>query len=114
MADILPFKGVLYNPEKIKDIRQVVTPPYDIISPDEQERYYQSHEYNMIRLDLGKEYPEDTDNKNRYTRAYGHLSNWLSSGVLVQDKESSIYFYQLSYFFKDTSTKTIEGFFFLF
>ena len=110
MADILPFKGVLYNPEKIKDIRQVVTPPYDIISPDEQERYYQSHEYNMIRLDLGKEYPEDTDNKNRYTRAYGHLSNWLSSGVLVQDKESSIYFYQLSYILKDASTKVMEGF----
>src|SRR3972149_645822 len=34
----------------------VVTPPYDVISPEGQERYYQIHPNNIIRLDFDKGY----------------------------------------------------------
>ena len=51
MAQIIPFKGLRYNKEKIGDLAKVMTPPYDIISPDEQEQYYNMNDYNIIRLD---------------------------------------------------------------
>ncbi|MFQ5835079.1 MAG: DUF1015 family protein, partial [bacterium] len=41
MAEIKPFRGVIYNQEKIKDLARVMTPPYDVISPLEQQLYYQ-------------------------------------------------------------------------
>ena len=57
MAIIKPFRGLRYNQDIITDVSAVVTPPYDVISPQEQERYYQMHPNNIIRLDLGKSYP---------------------------------------------------------
>lgn len=110
MAEIIPFKGILYNQEKIKDISQVVTPPYDVISPDDQEKFYNRHENNIIRLDLGKEYPDDSEQKNRYTRAAGHLSNWLSEEILIRDNAPSLYYYDLSYSLKDGTQKVMKGF----
>ncbi len=110
MADILPFRGIRYNPEKIKDLSRVVTPPYDIISPDEQERFHNRDEYNIIRLDLGKEFTDDTGHNNRYTRAADYLSKWLSSKVLIQVDSPCIYFYELIYALPGGSQKTMKGF----
>ena len=110
MADILPFKGVLYNPEKIKDLSRVATPPYDVISPEEQERFHNRDKYNFIRLDLGREFPEDTDQNNRYTRAAACLSEWRSDKILLQDNEPSIYFYELTYTVQGGSQKIMKGF----
>ena len=57
MAFILPFRGISYNPQKIKDFGEVVAPPYDVISPQEQEALYQRHPRNVVRLILNKETP---------------------------------------------------------
>ena len=110
MADILPFKGILYNHEKVKDLRRVVTPPYDIITPEQQEMYYKRDEYSMIRLDLNKELPDDTENNNRYTRSAGYFSKWLSDQILVHDDRPSLYFYELIYQTPDDGQKVMKGF----
>lgn len=110
MPDILPFKGILYNPDKIKDLRRVVTPPYDIISPEQQEAYYKRDEHSMIRLDLNKELSDDTENNNRYTRSAGHLSQWLSEQILISDNRPSLYYYELTYQTPDTGQKVMKGF----
>ncbi|MBW1856545.1 MAG: DUF1015 family protein [Deltaproteobacteria bacterium] len=60
MALVVPFRGVLYNLEKIEDFSKVAAPPYDIISPEQQEGYYQKSPYNVIRLILGKQFPHDS------------------------------------------------------
>ena len=52
MALVVPFRGITYNPIKIADLCQVVAPPYDVISPEAQDRYYQRHPQNVIRLIL--------------------------------------------------------------
>ncbi len=109
MADIIPFKGIRYNREKIKDLNHVMTPPYDIISPAQQEMYYNRDEYNMIQLDLVKEFPTDTEQDNRYTRASNTFAQWLSSRVLVGEDRPSIYFYEVSYT-KYGPEKTMKGF----
>lgn len=93
MAKIIPFKGVRYNPAKA-DINDVVTPPYDVIDASGQEAFYEKNPYNVIRLELGKKYPDDTDNNNRYTRAAQYLNEWLDSQVLIHDEKPSVYLYE--------------------
>jgi uncharacterized protein (DUF1015 family) len=70
-----------------------MTPPYDVISPQEQERYYQIHPNNIIRLDLGKDFPGDTEEYNKYTRAAEFLKSWREKGILKQEDTPAIYIY---------------------
>ncbi len=91
MIEIVPFKGILYNQEKFPDISAVVTPPYDVISAEQQEMYYQKHPYNSIRLILGKDQKGDNEANNKYTRAAEHFRTWLAEGILKQDEHEAIY-----------------------
>lgn len=88
---IAPFRGVRYNPEKVWDLTAVVAPPYDVISSEGQLRYYTRHEYNVIRLILGRELPGDDERLNRYTRAGEFFHRWLEEGILVQDPVPRLY-----------------------
>jgi len=93
MADIIPFKGTLYNPEKIKDLSKVVAPPYDVISPEEQDLLYNSEPHNIIRILLGKDLAEDSAKENKYTRAAEFLKDWQEEAVLKKDEGECIYIY---------------------
>jgi len=94
MAKIEPFLGIHYNPDIVSDISKVVCPPYDVISPKEQEDFYQGHSYNIIRLILGKDLAGDSENENKYTRAAAYVEEWLRRNVLTQDAEPAVYFYE--------------------
>ena len=91
MAKISPFRGICYNPDKIADLADVLTPPYDVISPVEQERFYSRHPKNVIRLILGKMAETDSPRDNRYTRAAGFFEQWRDEGTLVRDETPSLY-----------------------
>ena len=97
MAYILPFKGIIYNSEKIKDIRDVVAPPYDVISPEEQDRLYKRHKNNVVRLILGKDSENDEPANNRYMRARDYLESWQRDSILIKDNFPSIYIYAQEY-----------------
>ena len=94
MVEIRPFKGIYFNKNKIDKIEEVITPPYDIISPGAQERFYQRHPYNIIRIVLGKTYPKDTENSNCYTRAKEYYDDLMDKEVLVQNKQPALFVYQ--------------------
>ena len=94
MADVQPLRAIRYVSEKIGDLAQVVTPPFDVISPEAQARYYARHPYNVIRLELPKEEPGDTTLNNRYTRAAATLAEWRVENVLRQDATPRYYMYQ--------------------
>jgi uncharacterized protein (DUF1015 family) len=94
MADVRPLRGIRYAKENVGDLGQVVTPPFDVISKEAQERYYARHPYNVIRLELGQERPGDTVLNNRYTRAAATLAEWRISGVLQQEAAPCYYLYQ--------------------
>ena len=110
MADILPFKGVIYNKEKIKEIEKVVTPQYDVISKDEQEQFYNLNPYNVIRITLGKNLAGDNEKENKYTRAADYLQQWLANGILVKESNDAIYVYEQKYTVKNGGSKTRMGF----
>jgi len=91
MAIIIPFRGTLYNPQKIQNIGDVVAPPFDIISEEGQEYFHNRHPQNMIRLTLGRTAETDTTTDNRYTRSAGYLEKWLSKNIFVQDEIPALY-----------------------
>jgi uncharacterized protein (DUF1015 family) len=93
MAEVKPFQGVLYNIEKIGDLSSVICPPYDVISPSEQDFYYDLSDYNIVRVELGKHFPDDNDKNNSYTRARDHLEAWLNQGILIRDNYPNYYIY---------------------
>ncbi|MCM8770278.1 MAG: DUF1015 domain-containing protein [Candidatus Omnitrophica bacterium] len=93
MAKIKPFYAVTFNPQNISDLSTVVCPPYDVITSEEQEIYYKLSPYNLIRLILGK----DTAEEDRYKSAARYFKEWLQQGILIQEKEPAIYFYNQIY-----------------
>jgi len=109
LAEIRAFKGILYNEEKV-NLERAVAPPYDVISPREQGKYYNLSEYNVIRLILGKEYPGDNAVNNKYTRAATFFQEWLREGVLREDEKPAIYLYQQEYSLKTGERKRRIGF----
>ena len=51
MARIYPFRAFRYNPGLVR-AEDVVTQPYDKISPAMQQSYYQRSPYNLVRVIL--------------------------------------------------------------
>ena len=92
MSLIVPFRGISYDPQKIGDLRQVVAPPYDVISPEAQDAFYRRHPQNVVRLILNKETAEDTPRDNRYTRSAASYRAWLAEGILVRARVPNFYF----------------------
>jgi uncharacterized protein (DUF1015 family) len=110
MAEITPFRGVLYDPATVSDVSAVVAPPYDVIGPVEQEALYERHPSNVVRLELGREHPGDGPKDNRYTRAKRFLDEWLRDGVLWRDGRPAIYLYAVEYRLRSGAVRTMRGF----
>ena len=83
----------------------VVTQPYDKITPDMQDRYYAASPHNLIRVILGKQQPRDTDTENVYTRAAKTLNDWRTEGILKEETEPALYGYAQTYTVPKAPTK---------
>lgn len=94
MANIKPFKGYFYNPEKVKDIATVVAPTKYNMTECERDILYDMNEYNAIRLFDGRTAVTDNENENKYTRAREYLKEWIENDILVRDHEDAIYLYE--------------------
>lgn len=98
MPEIKPFKGILYNQDKIKDLSKVVSGPYDVISQKARESYANLSPYNMVRLIL----PTANDAKDSgcdtiYSFARKELDDWLKKEILYLDRQEAIYLYEQEY-----------------
>jgi uncharacterized protein (DUF1015 family) len=85
---IKPFKGLLYNKDKIDDISSCVCPPYDVIS--DPEPYYKRSPFNAVHLEL----PHPDNDLDCYGTARKTLDGWLDEEVLSFDGCESIYIYE--------------------
>src|SRR4051812_46651471 len=93
MAEIQPFSGWRYDVAQVGDLSNVTCPPYDVIDADFQERLYQLHPCNVIRLELNREEPGDPNPDERYQRASTFLRRWIQQHVLIQEHEAVLYVY---------------------
>ena len=105
MAEIQPFRGVLYNTQRVKPA-DVLTQPYDKITPEMRERYLKLSPYNLVQIELGKEQAGDTETNNKYTRARDLYQAWLRDGVLRRSAQPALYYLEQTF---ATSSSTQAG-----
>lgn len=96
MAEIIPFQALRYDPQQVK-LEDVLTQPYDKITPEMQSRYYELSQHNLVRIILGRSGETDTPGFNTYTRAAEYLHDWRSAGILKQDSEPCFYLYSQTF-----------------
>lgn len=95
MSQVLPFRGFRFNPGKVESLSHVITPPFDVISPDEREILAQKSPHNMVHLLL----PKEADGNDKYTVAGKLFDQWVQQAVLQQDEQPA--YYILEQRFKD-------------
>jgi uncharacterized protein (DUF1015 family) len=97
MARLFPFRALRYDPTRV-NLTDVVTQPYDKITPAMQDAYYAASPHNLIRVILGKHLPDDTEaGPNVYTRAAATLDEFRSEGILKEETEPALYIYSQTY-----------------
>ncbi len=109
MARIFPFRGWLYDRQKVGSYENVLTQPYDKIDEAMQKAYHERSPYNIVRVAKGFDVPGDGPSRNRYTRAAESLKKWIDEKVLVQDPRPALYAYQQVYKVEDKE-RTRKGF----
>ena len=90
MAQVYPFRAFRYHPGRVAFDR-VLTQPYDKISPPMQEKYYAADPHNLIAIEKGRVFPDDSPQNNVYTRAAATLQNWIREGMLMQAPAPAFY-----------------------
>ena len=90
MAQVFPFRAFRYNPE-LAPFQNVLTQPYDKISPEMQQKYYDAHPANLITVEKGREYPGDAPGNNVYSRAAAAFKDWEGKKLVEQDAAPAFY-----------------------
>jgi len=90
---LAPFRGVRYDPDRVSELADVTSPPYDVIGPGTLDRLLAASPYNVVRLILPA---IQLDAHAAGEVAADRLGSWLSAGVLVPDPEPALYVYEQS------------------
>jgi len=104
MADIFPFQPYRYA-DAAGRLADLVTQPYDKISSEMRARYLSLNPYNLVRIILGERQPSDNATANVYTRAAGHLNDWIARGVLAREPEPCLFAYFQDFSVPDTGER---------
>jgi uncharacterized protein (DUF1015 family) len=110
MAQVFPFRAYRFNPE-LAPFERVLTQPYDKISPERQAEYYAMHPQNLIAVEKGRDFPDDSPQNNVYTRAAAKVDEWIRDRIIVQDPAPAFYAYTQEFTVPGTAEKrTRRGF----
>jgi uncharacterized protein (DUF1015 family) len=90
-----------YNLQRIGNPSTVITPPYDVISPEERSLYHHLSTFNIIRLEFGEELPGDSPENNKYTRAATQLNEWLREKIMIREKHPALYIVEHCFPYQD-------------
>jgi uncharacterized protein (DUF1015 family) len=89
---IEPFRGHRYGIGREREISKVVAPPYDQITPQQQELLYAMSPANIVRVSFPKDGGDD-----KYARARATLEEWIAAGVWAAEESEAIYPYHQTY-----------------
>jgi uncharacterized protein (DUF1015 family) len=98
MAHVRPFRALRYSPAA-GPLERLVAPPYDVISPQERERYLALDPHNVVHLTL----PDSEE------EAAHELRSWQDEGVLVRDGEPASWALSQTYVGPDGVERTRNG-----
>src|ERR1051325_40750 len=82
--ELTPFRGLRYDPDRVGNLADVTSPPYDVVvRPDGVHHLQSADPYNIVRLIL----PQAAPPAERNAQAARTLRGWLSEGVLTADSQ---------------------------
>jgi uncharacterized protein (DUF1015 family) len=87
VADVRPFRALRYSPQI--QLSNVICPPFDIISPEQQQQLHDRDPHNAVRIELA--IPNGGD---RYQAAAAALASWRDEGAVVVDTAPAYYLYE--------------------
>ncbi len=93
MATIKPFKALRYNKEKVDSIAEVLSPPYDVITPEKREKLYEQSVHNITRVD----FPIPPEQGDVYELSAKILDEWEKDQLLVTESQPAIYITEEAY-----------------
>jgi uncharacterized protein (DUF1015 family) len=85
VPEIRPFAGITYRVDD-SELGRVLAPPYDVITPAEQEKLYARDPRNVVRVVLSR-----TGGEGAYDEAGATFRGWLEQGVLAADEQPALY-----------------------
>jgi uncharacterized protein (DUF1015 family) len=96
MAEIRPFRGLIYNEKRAGAIEKLVAPPYDVVTRKERDSFVEASPYNIFSLELpdGSECEKGVD---IYECSRRLLDRWKQDRVLEFDPNPSLYPYELEF-----------------
>src|SRR5438067_6772396 len=98
MAQVRPFRALRYSPAA-GPLERLVAPPYDVISPEERERYLALDPHNVVHLTL----PDSDDQAAR------DLTDWEAEGVLDRETGPAAWALSQTYLGPDGIERTRNG-----
>lgn len=103
MPELRPFRGIRYADEDIADL---VCPPYDVISPQEQDALYARSDHNAIRLELARTAAEGD---SKYAEVGALFRAWIEEGVLRGEPTDALYIYRQDFSTSDGGRHRVAG-----
>ncbi len=91
--EVKPFRAFRFDAGVVGNVGSCISPPYDVISDEEQQQLYEKSEYNIVRIIKGKTATSDDSSNNQYTRAADYFKSWIEKSILKQDSAEAIYAY---------------------
>ncbi len=107
LAKIYPFQPYRYT-ARAGPLSDLVTQPYDKISPAMQAQYLAKSPYNLVRVVLGPRAGEDSSTDNVYTRAAAFLNQWIASGILAREEDAAVFPYFQEFTVPDTGERMVR------
>ena len=99
MAVVKPFRALRYDPERAGPLDRLVAPPYDVISPEERERYLALDPHNVVHVTLA-------DSEEQAAREF---EAWQRDGILVRDEQPAVWVLAQEYVGPDGVARTRRG-----
>jgi len=107
MLEVEGFRGYRFAEDRVGSFDDVITPPFDVINPDERAALAARSPYNTVHLIL----PEGQAERDPYETAAKHFTDWIAEGIQVQDPDDSLYLLEQRFADKSGAQHVRRGFF---
>lgn len=96
MTEFVPLRGFKYNLNKLNTMKDLLCPPYDMITPELKRSLEKQNKYNSIWL----EGTSDSTDKEKYLKTKRIFDDWVNDEILIRDSQPNFqilkYTYQLN------------------
>ena len=99
VAVVKSFRAVRYGEDAAGPLERLVAPPYDVLGPEERERYLAESPFNVVHLTLPDE--------ERETAVL--WDEWLEHGVLTRDADAACWWLEQAFVGPDGVARTRGG-----